>query len=162
MFKKQEPSTRPKAEVSRVQNIDDFWKEYEQKTGEKVLAKTLCQYLSGWKEFETGVDIPLWGLAIVTSGGFRFHHYPQQNWLYSLFRGGSSGQNTKEKTIFIPAEQIIDAQLQIETKWWKKILSRPLPILEIKYCSNDSREQKLLMQVEHTTGGIIESLSLHF
>jgi hypothetical protein len=59
---------------------EKFWREYEEKTGEKVLARTLGQYVSGWDEFGDLSAGPLWGLIIATSGGFRFHHFPQANW----------------------------------------------------------------------------------
>jgi hypothetical protein len=138
-------------------SADDFWREYEEQTGEKVLARTLGQYISGWKEFdETGM--PLWGLAIVTSGGFRFHHFPQQNWLDALIRPPPVSGTPKEKTLFIPGGCIISAALQSETRWWKKLLNPGLPLLKIRYRCGEEPEKELLIQTEYNTEGLIENL----
>ena len=124
---------------------DDFWREYEEKTGEKVLARSLGQYFSGWAEFNTLQNI--WGLVIFTSGGFRFHHFPQQSWLNSIFRSGSS-EGPKEKTIFIPNEKIKNFRLIEETKWWKKIFSSIWQQLIIRYEDESGVEQQLFMEAD--------------
>src|SRR5215471_4617258 len=108
------------------QSPDAFWKEYEEKTGEKILSRGLGKYISGWKEFDEKKWNGIWGLIITTSGGFRFHHFPQNSWIDSLTRFAEKEQVT-DKTIFIPAEKITSSQLIKETKWWKKILSRSVP-----------------------------------
>jgi hypothetical protein len=94
---------------------EDFWREYGEKYGEKVLAYTMGQYLSGWAEYEGG----FWGLLIATDGGFRFHHFPQENWLQALSRRSPwGGKDPEEKTIFIPRDRIISAELRVEKVWW--------------------------------------------
>ena len=116
------------------QSPNDFWREYEAKTGEKVNSGGLGQYLSGWREFEKHEWTAIWGLIIATSGGFRFHHFAQQNWLTALTN--LAGQDTtveKEKTIFIPIEQIVSVQLRKESRWWKKLLGSDTPELIINY-----------------------------
>ena len=137
-------------------SADDFWREYEETTGEKVLARTMGQYLSGWDEFDKTANSPLWGLAIVTSGGFRFHHFPQQNWLDAVFRSGAG--TPKEKTLFIPKERIISAVLPKETKWWKKLLGPALSVLRIQYTDEDGHEKQLVIQTEFKTDGFLENL----
>jgi len=133
---------------------DDFWREYEEKTGEKVLARSLGQYVSGWEEF--GCSTQLWGLIIATSGGFRFHHFPQQSWIDALTR--SVGRDEpKEKTIFIPKEKIISAKLIIETKWWKKIFSS-MPPLVIQYRDEAGNEQRLLLNADYKSNELAETL----
>jgi hypothetical protein len=106
-----------------------FWQEYEEKCGEKIVAYTLGQYLSGWDEF----NMPLWGLLIVTSGGFRFHHFPHEGWIQALSRFSSGGEAPKEKTLFIPKDQIVSVELRVEKSWWKKIFFPHLPTLVIRY-----------------------------
>jgi hypothetical protein len=138
-------------------NPDDFWREYEEKTGEKVLARGMGQYVSGWEEFDPLVN-PIWGLLIATSGGFRFHHFPQSNWLDTLFRAGG-GELSTEKTIFIPKEQIVSAELYTETKWWKKIFSPSPPRLSIRYCDNAGAERELLLLAEYKSGDIPRQLT---
>ena len=137
----------------KTQNPDDFWREYEEKTGEKVLARSLGQFISGWKEFEGTTG--LWGLIIATTGGFRFHHFPQQSWLTAF----SQREPPKEKTIFIPKEKIIRAQLIVETKWWKKIFGSPSPRLLIHYHDETDGEKQLWLEANQIQGDFVESLS---
>jgi len=136
---------------------DDFWHEYEEKTGEKVIARGLGQYVSGWDEFGDYGKAPLWGLIIATSGGFRFHHFPQTNWLSAL--AGFGGEPLKEKTIFIPREKIIAASLSKETKWYRKILSPGVPRLLIRYLAETGTEKDLLFHAEYKSEGIAEALT---
>jgi hypothetical protein len=149
-----------------AQKRDDsakFWREYEEKTGEKVLARSLGQYVSGWDEFgdlsaSPHRGHPLWGLIIATSGGFRFHHFPQANWLTALTRFGSGDDPPKEKTIFIPGEKIISAELQKETKWYKKIFSHDVPRLLIRYHTEDGTEKELVLNAKYKPEGLAEAI----
>jgi len=127
-------------------SADEFWREYEEKTGEKVLAHGLGRYVSGWEEFDSNRWTSLWGLVIATSGGFRFHHFPQRSWVDSLF-GGAGREEPKEKTIFIPKEKIISSRLVVETKWWKKLFVSSPPQLFIDYHDGDNT-RRLLVEVE--------------
>ena len=137
---------------------DDFWREYEEKTGEKVLVRCLGQYISGWDEFGDLSGNPLWGLVIATSGGFRYHHFPHVNWLTALTRFGSGGDPPQEKTIFIPGERIISARLYSETKWYKKIFSSIPPRLLIAYRDEAGTEKTLVLNAEYKQEGIAEAL----
>jgi hypothetical protein len=132
-----------------TKSADDFWREYEEKTGEKILARCLGKYTSGWEEFNKQKDI--WGLIIFTSGGFRFHHFPQTSWIESIFRGTGS-EAPKEKTIFIPNEMIIKQRFIRETNWWKKIFSSYMPQLIIIYKDGDGNERQLLLEADTKLG----------
>ena len=125
---------------------DDFWQEFEEKTGEKVLARCLGKYLSGWEEFDLKGLSNLWGLIIATSGGFRFHHFPQQSWFDFLSRQG--GAAPKEKTFFIPKEKIISSRQTRETRWWKKLLSSPPSHLFITYLDEEGNEKQLITEID--------------
>ena len=139
-------------------NPDDFWREYEEKTGEKVLARSLGQYMSGWEEFDAKGWNAIWGLVIATSGGFRFHHFPHMGWLEALTRLSSGSEGPKEKTIFIPQERLLSAALQKETKWWKKILNPSPPRLVIRYRNDAGEEREILLETEYKTDGLVEHL----
>ena len=140
----------------KPQNPDDFWREYEEKTGEKVLARSLGQYVSGWDEFEGQKGI--WGLIIATSGGFRFHHFPQQSWLMALSQ--TVGREApKEKTIFIPKEKIISAQLVEESIWWKKLLKASIPRLLIHYHDEAGDKRQLWLEANQIQGDLAGSLT---
>ena len=139
--------------------IDDFWRDYEEKTGEKVLARGLGQYVSGWEEFDSQGWTAIWGLIIATSGGFRFHHFPQQGWFAAITQfAGRDGQ--KEKTIFIPKETILKARLAEESRWWKKILSSPPPKLTIVYRDGAGNERNLLLEAGFKNDNLAEELNL--
>jgi hypothetical protein len=141
-------------------NPEDFWREYEEKTGEKVLSRSLGQYVSGWEEFDLSVKIPIWGLIIATSGGFRFHHFPQTNWLSAITNIGLGDNPPEEKTIFIPHDKIVSAVLHRgEVKWYKRIFFPDIPRLLIRYRGDEAgTEKELLLYAEHNSSGIAEAL----
>ena len=145
--------------AKKQKNPDDFWREYEEKIGEKVAARGLGQYISGWDEFDNPPGNPIWGLVIATSGGFRFHHFPQVSWLSAFVRFGSGEEVPKEKTIFIPGERIISAVLHRETKWYKRIFSSAVPRLVIRYRDEAGTEKELLFQVEYKPEGVAQALT---
>ena len=135
--------------MANKQSPEDFWREFEEQTGEKVLARGLGQYVSGWQEFDSRRGKPLWGLVIATSGGFRFHHFPQAGGLLGTFMSG--GNVPKEKTFFVPGERIKSAVLHRETKWYKKLLSPDSPFLRIAYTDESGAEKELrFASVQHS------------
>ena len=128
---------------ARTQSAENFWREYEETTEEKVLAHGMGQYVSGWQEF--GIPNrrkPIWGLVIATTGGFRFHHFPQTGGLLGNF--GTGGIAPKEKTIFIPRNRIVAVVLHKETKWYKRLLSPDSPFLRIRYVDESSSDENEL------------------
>lgn len=147
-----------KSMAKKQKNPDNFWREYEAKTGEKILARTLGQYVSGWEEFDRLGGNPLWGLIIASSGGFRFHHFPQTNWFDALTRFGADDNPPQEKTIFIPAASLVSAVLHKETKWYKKWFFATPPRLVIRYRTEAGSEKELLLYAEHKPDGIAEAL----
>jgi len=129
-----------------------FWREYEEKTGEKVLARGLGKYVCGWDEFDKKQWKGLWGLIINTSGGFRFHHFPQNN-IYDLLTrfAANARESPKEKTIFIPQEKIILQKMIKEEKWWKRLFSHSVPQLVIDYRDESGgKDKKLIIEAEYT------------
>jgi hypothetical protein len=135
-------------------DVEKFWKEYEESIGEKVLAKSLGQYLNGLPQYQQA----LWGLAIATSGGFRFHHFPHEGWLTAISRATMGGEIPKEKTFFIPKDSIHSVELIREKRWWKKILSPSNPTLVIN-CRTNDEETKIFIETDQTAAAIVESFS---
>ena len=126
-------------------NAEEFWREYAEKTGEEVTGHWLGQYFSGWDEFK---DIKsLWGLVIFTSGGFRFHHFPQHSWLFSIV-SPSRTEKSREKTIFIPKERIKNMRILREESWWKRILNPLWPQLVISYTDENENEKQLFLEAD--------------
>ena len=134
---------------------DQFWSEYEEKIGEKVLAFSLAKYLSGWEEFDKQGRVDLWGLIIVSSGGFRFHHFPKRHWLDFM----SSGEDPKEKSFIIPKEKLISARLLKERNWLKIIISSARPKLEIYFSDDFQKELRLVFEADLLRDDFIEKLT---
>ena len=126
-------------------STEEFWREYEEKTGEKVLTRSLGKYISGWDEFDQKKWNGIWGLIITTSGGFRFHNFPQNSWI-DAFTQFTAKEPPKERTIFIPQEKIVSSELIIEKKWWKKIFTPSPPYLVIIYLDDAGNEKKLIFE----------------
>jgi hypothetical protein len=139
---------------------ETFWREYEEKTGEKVLSRGLGKYVSGWDEFDKKRRNGLWGLVINTSGGFRFHHFQQNNIFSALILfAANEKEPPTEKTIFLPREKIISQTYIKEEKWWKRLFFRSPPLLVIIYRDESSdessdesgmKDKKLIFEAEYT------------
>jgi hypothetical protein len=145
------------------ESSNQFWQEYEEKTGEKVLARGLGKYISGWEEFDRKGWTAIWGLIITSSGGLRFHHFPQRSWFDSLVNiGGKEGP--REKMFFIPKEKIISGRIAAEETWWKKIFQSTPPYLVIQVRDETENERQLLLEVDFCSDGfkpedLVEKLS---
>jgi hypothetical protein len=131
------------------QSPNEFWREFEEETGEKVLSRGLGKYISGWQEFDENKRGGLWGLLITTSGGFRFRHFPQNSWIDAFTRFAEK-EPPKEKSIFIPKGKIASSQMIRETRWWKKILSHSPPQFVVCYMDEAGREMKLVFEAEYS------------
>ena len=135
-------------------NPEEFWKEYEAALGEKVLAYTLGQYLAGWAEY----DPPLWGLLIATDGGFRFHHFPHEGWIQALSRLSTGGDAPTEKTIFIPRDRILSAELRREKSLLKRIFIATQPRLVLSYLDSADAEAEFIAEADSKAALIVEKL----
>ena len=136
-------------------SADKFWQDYEAKINEKVLAKALGQYIRGWPEYPQA----LWGLAIATTGGFRFHHFPHEGWLTAISRISTGGEAPKEKTFFIPLDSIQSIELSVEKRWWKKIFSPSNPMLLVR-CRINDEETEVVVETDRGAKDIVEALNL--
>jgi len=134
--------------MAQKQNADDFWRNYEETTGEKVLARGLGRYVSGWPAFGSQGNKAICGLFIATSGGFRFHHFSQTTGLLGLF-GYGGGNAPKEKTIFVPSDGIVSAVIRGESKWYRKLFSSDDPFLLIGYVDESGAEMELRFASVH-------------
>lgn len=132
----------------------EFWREYEAQIGEKVLAYNIGRYLRGW----AGLDLPLWGLLIVSTGGFRFHHFPHESWLDALSRTATGSEAPKEKTIFVPKDQLVGVELKIETSWWKQLLFASPPLLVVRYITDKGLETTLMVETEKKAAVLVDRI----
>lgn len=141
--------------ISDTQDPAVFWQEYEQEYGEKVLAHGLGCYMSGWD----GIKGKLWGLLIATEGGFRFHHFSQENWFLALSRvSGGASKGSREQTMFIPKDRIDSAELHMEESWIRKFLFPNPPRLIIRYRNEDGSERLFYAETEKKSLCVVEAL----
>ena len=137
-----------------------FWREYEERYGEKIHAYVLGRYLSGWDAYEE----PLWGLLIATAGGFRFHHFPHESWLTALSRLSRGDKAPEEKTIFIPRNRIRSAELYREKNLWKRIFLASPPLLILRYRKEEGEagtEGSLRAETEEKASALLPFLTGH-
>ena len=139
-----------------VTDADTFWKEYEEKIGEKVLARCLGRYMSGWGEFEEKAWSNIWGLIIATETSLRFHHFPQHNWVSALSR---NYKEPKEKAFTLPRGKIISAELVKENNWFLKLLKSTVPRLVVNYTDDSGAEKKLSVEADLIHGNLVEILN---
>jgi hypothetical protein len=137
---------------------EQFWREYEASTGEKVLSYTLGKYISGYGEFDGTAIGGLWGLLIATAGGFRFHHFPHEGWIQALSRIATGGDAPSEKTIFIPAVRIVSADIHIEKRLWKRIFMPSQPLLRLCYRDQNNEKKELLAETDRGALALAEAL----
>jgi len=130
---------------SEVKEAQVFWQEFEESTGEKVLKRGMGKYISGWGEFDKMKERNISGLVIVTSGGFRFHYYPQRSWFDAITRYADSKQQ-KEIIVFIPQDRIISCDFIKEEKLWRKILLSAPPLLVIRFKDEAGSENQLVFE----------------
>ncbi|MDR2095928.1 MAG: hypothetical protein LBP76_10495 [Treponema sp.] len=138
------------------QEKTDFWREYGERYGEKVLCFTLGRYISGWDCYEQ----PFWGLLIATDGGFRVHAFPHEGWLEALSRVSSGGEPPREKTVFIAHDRILSAGLQSEQSRWKKLLFNRPPRLLIRYRNAAGAEQELIAETDAKGPELLRALNV--
>ncbi|MDR2054000.1 MAG: hypothetical protein LBP80_11365 [Treponema sp.] len=136
---------------NKSQDPEQFWREYGARYGETVHAYGLGRYISGWAEFQD----TLWGLAIATSGGFRFHHFPHEGWIQALSRVSFGGDAPSEKTLFVPHERILGVELRIEKSWWKRLFNPSLPRILIQYRVNGAAPGEGNPEGEARTGDLL-------
>jgi hypothetical protein len=133
---------------------EEFWREYEEKTGEKVLAFSLGRYLSGWEEEPE----EMWGLLIATDAGFRFHHFAHEGWLDAMMRATKGGEPPKEKTLFIPRARILGAEARKETSLLKRLLSPNFPRFILRYTDESGAEREFIAEGDDKGVRVAEQL----
>jgi hypothetical protein len=123
---------------------DVFWKEYEEKLGQKILGYGLGQYLDGWDEY----DGPLWGLLIVAEDRFIFHHFAHEGWLDALTRITTGGEGPKEKVITLPVERLVSVELEKPRSWLARTFSPRVPRLIVRYKKEDDSEGAFVAETD--------------
>ena len=137
-------------------NIDPaaFWREYEEKCGEKILSYGLGRYLGGWDEYAG----PLWGVVIAAEGSFRFHHFPNENWFSAITRATVGGKAPEEKSFAIKRKDILSIEYWKEKNILKQIFTASHPRLIIRYSRADGSTGEIQVEVDKKAESIAEIL----
>jgi hypothetical protein len=136
-------------------NPEEFWKDYEKRLGEKVLGYCLGRYVRGWDSYPD----PLWGLSIVSSGAYRFHHFPHEGWIEAMARAATGGKAPEEKVIVIPRDKILGAAFKQEKKILRRIFFSVQPWLCLKYRREDGSEAELIVESDTKAKALAELLN---
>jgi len=82
-------------------SVEAFWERFEQETGEKVIARTMCQ------RFSAPGDRGDWGLLVLSAASLRFRQTPGENWFASLFKASTlTTPATAAEDMIIPLSMI--------------------------------------------------------
>ncbi|MDR1429554.1 MAG: hypothetical protein LBI85_04630 [Spirochaetaceae bacterium] len=133
----------------------EFWKDYEARLGEKVLGYCLGRYVGGWDRY----PYPLWGLSIVTSAAYRFHHFPHEGWIEALARATTGAKAPEEKVIMIPRDKILGAAFRREQKLLRRIFLSAQPRLCLSYRREDGSAAELVVESDSGAKKLVELLS---
>ena len=131
-----------------------FWRDYESKIGETILAYCLGKCIKGSKD----LNPPLWGLLIVSSGGFRFHHFPHENWFQAMNRASFGGEIPQEKTLYVSKERLLWADIKTEKSWWKSLLFPEPPLFLVRYFTEDGIEAELVAESDKKAAKLVEHI----
>jgi hypothetical protein len=131
-------------ERKKQQGPEEFWKEYEQKIGQKVLGYSLGQYIEGWDEYTQ----PMWGLVVAAEDSFIFHHFPHEGWLQALSRNATGGEGPKEKIITIHRDRLVSVRLDRQRSLWHRLIAYRPPRLVVRYRLENGTESELIAETD--------------
>ncbi|MDP2790790.1 MAG: hypothetical protein Q8O15_03425 [Rectinemataceae bacterium] len=98
---------------------EQFWKDFEIKTGEKLVVASMGQF------FEPGEKVGKWGLVFLTDVALHYKHMPSNNSFLSLFSMNKSPEPTgKEIELVYPLESILSADTPKRT-WKDRLFGTP-------------------------------------
>jgi hypothetical protein len=126
-----------------AQSPEEFWADYEKKTGEKVLCFALARCISGCSAYKEA----LWGLAIATDKSFIFHHFPQEGWLTLLSRAATGGPGPEEVVVKIPLQNVTSCRLEKDKGWFQRIFKTAPPRLIITYSDDAGLPSSIIVEI---------------
>lgn len=122
--------------------VERFWRDTEQRLGEKVHLYSLGQYLGGYGEVRPGC----WGLFFISDSALHFQTFPNENWFGAIFRGVTRNrrQATESEMEFsLPQASISEVRLLSAPSWWKRLFSPQPPTVVVRYIDENGQEADL-------------------
>jgi len=139
--------------------VERFWRETEERLGERVLLYSLGQYLGGYGDVRSGA----WGLFYISDSALHFQTFPNQNWFSTIFRSVTRNrardQETTEMEFTLPQASIREVQLHGERSLWKRVVAPQPPTVSVFYINEDGNESELRFLMDMKVKEFVNLLS---
>jgi hypothetical protein len=117
-----------------VTEIDEFWKDLEEKTGESIIVYSIGETLTPFGTIPSRTV----GLFYLTKSRFFFQSDPDTNWFSGLLRGIRKGKDSKKKMEYVfPLSRITRTSLDLPEGFFRRIFVSPLSIMELDVMADD-------------------------
>ncbi|MFP4563526.1 MAG: hypothetical protein ACLFRY_09470 [Spirochaetia bacterium] len=114
--------------------IDEFWKDLEEKTGESIIVYSIGETLTPFGTIPSRTV----GLFYLTKSRFFFQSDPDTNWFSGLFKGLRKGKDSRKRREYIfPLSRITRTSLDLPEGFFRRIFISPLSIMELDVIADD-------------------------
>lgn len=136
--------------------VQEFWKEFERETGERVVARSEGM----WYHVPT-TDIGTEGLLILTNKSFRFKYVPDTQ-KSILGMGLSSGLNVIDESEFIVARSDVVSMLGPKRGFFAMLFRRAMPRCSIVARERGAASERTYAFSADPSSGLIAALEKAF
>lgn len=133
------------SERKTAAEVEEFWSATERELGERILVKSLGQYLGGFE----GLKGPLWGIFFLTDSSLHFRHFRQENWYSLLLRASGHPGGDADSAFVIPEADVTEVLHHREASGGIfRLFSAPNPELVIRFRAENREERNLTIRLE--------------
>lgn len=119
-----------------TKDVDEFWKDLEEITGERVIVYSLGETLTPFGS----IPVRTVGLFYLTKSRFFFRTDPDTNWFSGLLKGIRKGKDSRKKLEYVfPLSRITRISLDLPEGFFRRIFATPLPVMELDITADDDR-----------------------
>jgi len=131
--------------TQKESKIYKYWKEKENKLGERILGKNICEYISGYRDF----DRKTWGILYFTKNSFYFDIFHEKKFFFSsIFKVNRTDQDKKINTFQIPWKDVIKIDLPKAKNYFLSIFFPPDSLTIVSYSDKSNyRDCKLVLNI---------------
>jgi len=127
-------------------DAEQYWREFEKTTGERVEAKAMGQWLNPPSQKEG-----MWGLLVLTDCSFHFMGQKSGTWLAGLFnlRGRADADSVK---FAVPKDDLLSLE-EPRNGIWGRLMGSAFPRISISWRSvGEAGEGKAVFEVDDKSG----------
>jgi hypothetical protein len=110
-----------------VDEAEKFWIDFEARTGEKVVARSMGIW------HENGEEKGPWGILILTDKSFRYKYMPSDRLILGLFRSPDSTGAKREALELVAPLEGISLVEETERGWFARLFGSPFRRFEISW-----------------------------